>query len=82
MKKKTYSIMESQHNLAHVLREVAAGYEIQITRRKVPVARVLPIDDQEKVIFPDFSTRAQGVWQGAWSGQSSDALLDESRGSR
>jgi len=40
--KKTYSIMESQHNLAQVVREVEAGYEVGITRRKTLVARMLP----------------------------------------
>ena len=36
---KTFSIMETQHNLALVLREVAAGHEVGITRHKKLVAR-------------------------------------------
>jgi len=31
---KTFSIMEVQHNFSRVLREVAAGHDVGITRRK------------------------------------------------
>jgi antitoxin (DNA-binding transcriptional repressor) of toxin-antitoxin stability system len=34
--------METQHNLSKVLREAEAGQEVQITRRKKVVARLLP----------------------------------------
>ena len=36
---KTISIMEAQHNLAAWVREVEAGHELAITRRKQTVAR-------------------------------------------
>ena len=36
---KTFSVMEAQHNLAVLLREVEAGHELTITRRRKPVAR-------------------------------------------
>jgi antitoxin (DNA-binding transcriptional repressor) of toxin-antitoxin stability system len=77
---KQFSIMETQHNLSKVLREVEAGQEVQITRRKKVVARLLPPLKSEEIRFPDFAARARRTWGGRWKGASSDKLLDESRG--
>lgn len=79
---KTFSIMETQHNLARVLREVEAGHEVGITRRNQLVARLLPPAGESEVVLPDFVGRARKVWGGAWEGSSSDDLLDDSRGER
>jgi len=79
---KTFSIMETQHNLARVLREVAAGHEVGITRRKKLVARLLPPAEPVTVELPDFVARARGVWGGGWSGADSSDLLAETRGNR
>ena len=74
--------METQHNLARVLREVEAGYEVGITRRNKLVARLLPPEQPSEIEWPDFVARARGVWGEDWTGTSSDDLLDESRGDR
>jgi antitoxin (DNA-binding transcriptional repressor) of toxin-antitoxin stability system len=79
---KTFSVMETQHNLARVLREVEAGREVGITRRRKLVARILPPVEPPPVEFPAFTARARKVWGKAWQGSSSGDLLDESRGSR
>lgn len=79
---KTFSIMETQHNLARVLREVEAGYEVGITRRRKLVARILPVEGTQETAFPDFNTRAEKVWGTTPASTSSDQLLDESRGDR
>lgn len=79
---KTVSIMEAQHNLSRVLREVAAGHEVGITRRKKLVARLVPPEVEPAVEWPDFVTRAAEVWGNRWRGASSDDLLDEGRGER
>ena len=79
---KTYSIMATQHNLSRVLKEVEAGHEVGITRRKKLVARLLPPTDPEAVEFPDFVARAREVWGGGWTGTPSDKLLADSRGDR
>ena len=79
---KTFSIMETQHNLARVLREVEAGREVGITRRKQLVARLLPPAEILPVEFPEFTARARGIWKRGWKGTGSAALLDETRGSR
>ena len=75
--------MQAQHNLAQILRELEGGGEMVITRRRKPVARLLPIAAQdEAAIFPDFKARARRTWSGGWRGASSDALVAESRGAR
>jgi prevent-host-death family protein len=79
---KTFSIMETQHNLARVLREVEAGHEVGITRRNKLVARLLPPADSVEVDLPDFVERAREAWGDGWTGSSSDELLDETRGER
>ena len=73
--------MEAQHNLAALVRRVEAGSVLVITRRRKPVARLVPFEEQG-VVFPDFQARARKIWGGTWRGAGSDELLDESRGSR
>ncbi|MFZ4484775.1 MAG: type II toxin-antitoxin system Phd/YefM family antitoxin [Chthoniobacterales bacterium] len=79
---KTISIMEAQHNLAAWVREVEAGHELAITRRKQTVARLVPPAAVVKVAFPDFKARARNTWSTGWKGAGADALLDETRGAQ
>jgi len=79
---KTFSVMEAQHNLAALLREVEAGRELTITRRRKPVARLSPMPAGGPVVFPDFAARAGQTWRGAWQGAGTQELVDESRGER
>ena len=74
--------MEVQHNFSRVLREVAAGHDVGITRRKKLVARLIPPAEEPVVEWPDFVSRARAVWGDGWRGTPSDALVDESRGER
>ncbi len=79
---KTFSVMEAQHNLAVLLREVEAGRELTITRRRKPVARLSPVPAHEPVVFPDFAARARETWRGPWRGASALELVEETRGER
>ena len=72
--------METQHNLARVLREVESGHEVAITRRKKIVARLVPPLRKGQVAFPDFADRAQQIWGSDWQGAGTEELLAESRG--
>jgi len=72
--------MEAQHNLAQVLRVVDSGQGVGITRRKKLVAQIIPVE--RPVEFPDFTARACQIWGKKWTGASSEALLDETRGER
>ena len=78
---KSCSIMEAQHNLAALVRRVETGAELLITRRRKPVARLVPMEEPP-VVFPDFKARARKIWGSTWRGAGSDELLDESRGGR
>jgi len=78
---KTASIMQAQHNLAALLREIERGQSLVITNRRRPVARLSPVR-VVKMEFPDFKARSARTWSGPWRGASSAELLDESRGSR
>jgi antitoxin (DNA-binding transcriptional repressor) of toxin-antitoxin stability system len=77
---KTFSIMETQHHLSRVLRVVASGQSVGITRRKQLVAKIIPV--KTEVELPDFVARARKIWGKSWQGTSSEALLDEIRGKR
>lgn len=79
---KKVSIMEAQHNLSKVLRQVEEGQAVYITRRKKVVARIGPPAPEEPVAFPDFGRRARRTWGGKWTGASSQELLEASRGER
>ena len=74
--------MQSQHNLAQVIRDVEAGYEVSITRRRKPVARVVAPEEDDRVSLPDFGARAGAIWGDTWRGAGSDELLHDSRGER
>jgi prevent-host-death family protein len=78
---KSCSIMEAQHNLAALVRRVETGAELVITRRRKPVAKLVPLNETP-VVFPDFKLRARKIWAGKWRGAGSDELLEESRGNQ
>lgn len=66
--------------MAVLLREVEAGRELTITRRRKPVARLSPVPVDGPVEFPDFAARARKTWLGPWRGAGAQQLVDESRG--
>jgi prevent-host-death family protein len=45
--KKAFSITEAKAQFSKLLRRVVAGEEIAITKRGVPVARLVPVDTQK-----------------------------------
>jgi prevent-host-death family protein len=74
--------MQAQHNLSKVLRDVAEGQRVTITRRREKVAEIVPVSSETSLKMPDFAKRARNTWGSEWHGASTDELLDESRGSR
>ncbi len=79
---KSVTIMQAQHNLSKVLRELKPGETMGITRHKKVVAKVTMPALDEVISFPDFQKRSRKTWGDVWQGLSSDAILDESRGER
>jgi prevent-host-death family protein len=84
---KKVSIREVQHNFGEVLRCVEEGATVYVTRRKVPVARLLPVhahaDDVPAVDWRDHARRLHAIW-GARRSQvnKTDAVLADLRGER
>ena len=80
---KKVSIMEAQHNLSKVLKQVEEGGSVYITRRGKVVARIEGLDTDGPVTFPDFRKRARQTWnRDQWKGSGSKTLLESSRGER
>lgn len=79
---KSVSIMEAQHNLSRVLKQVSRGETIAITRHNRKVAELSPPRTDDPVVFPDFAARARKTWGDTWKDSSSRALLEETRGER
>ena len=79
---KTFSVMQAQHHLSSLLREVEAGRELTITRRRRPVAVLSPVPVETPVVFPDFAARARRTWRGPGRGPGAQELVDQSRGER
>ncbi len=79
---KTVTIREAQHNLSKILLEVEAGETVQITRRKVALARLVPepfsANNQAGVDWSDHapSVKLKG------NSVSTDDILDDLRGER
>lgn len=84
---KIITVREAQHNLASVLRRVEQGEEIEVVRRKKPVARIVPVRSSETasgtIDWSDLPDRLGKIWKGgAAKGESTDAILDDLRGDR
>lgn len=77
---KTVSIMQAQHNLSKVLRDLQPGDRVAITRHKKIVAEVTTPLQPQIVVFPDFRKRAEATWGQTWEGSTTDDLIRETRG--
>ena len=51
---KTATVREAQHHLAKLLAEVEKGEEIVLTRRGKEVGKLVPMQVEREVVFPDF----------------------------
>ncbi len=81
---KTASVREIQHHLSRVLEWVEGGEEVEVTRRKKVVARIVPAEDPEKKQpeWPDFEARLKELKKLGWRGKPLSEIIDEGRGPR
>jgi len=80
----TVTIREAQHNLARLLKAVEGGESVEIVRRKVPVARLIPVKSgggDDPVEWSGHAGRMASVW-GEATVRGVDAILDDLRGER
>jgi prevent-host-death family protein len=76
---KTLSVREAQHGFAAVLDLVAEGQEVEITRHRRPVARVVPVRHPPKTaVWPDVMARLRQDF-GTKVTPDSKAIFDETR---
>ena len=71
------SIGEAQHNFSELIRQVAAGEEIEITRHKRVVARIVPAGGKLAAGYPDFAERAQSVFGNAGGMPASEIVIQD-----
>lgn len=84
---KTVTVREAQHNLAAILRDVERGEEIEVVRRKKPVARISPIAPSAATEEPVDWSGHRDHWKRIWGeqppgGATAEELLDDLRGDR
>ena len=81
---RTATIRQMQHGLTAVLERVARGEEITITRRGVPVARLLPSAPAQKAkkpVWPDAMSRLNNRFRDAAAkGKPASEIVREMRG--
>lgn len=74
---KRASIGEAQHNFGELIRQVAAGEEIEITRHKRVVARLVPAGSGDAAEYPDFAGRAEKIFAQSAGSPASEIVLQD-----
>jgi prevent-host-death family protein len=55
---RTATVGEIQKNFARVLNDIKAGEEIIVTKRGMPVARIIAMGPEKNIEWPDFFAEA------------------------
>ena len=80
---KTASVRELRQNFGSVLTWIEAGQEVQITKRRRVVARLVPENSatNEPPKMPDFAARLKKIHGGTvLPAESAQAILEENKG--
>jgi antitoxin (DNA-binding transcriptional repressor) of toxin-antitoxin stability system len=80
---KTASIREVRHDFSRILEWVAGGEEVAITKRRVTVARLLPVQRKKTshLKMPDVTARLQKVFgRKIISDKVARKILDDNQG--
>lgn len=81
MAKSTVSIRELQQNLKRVMARVERGQAIEVTRRRRPVARLMPVRPSATPRpWPDLDARAKSVFGDRVVTPSASEMVIEGRG--
>lgn len=74
---KTATVREVQHHLSQVLKWVGNGEEVQITRRRKPIAKLIAIQSQpSKAPRIDFHARSKKLWGNKTASLSEQIIKD------
>lgn len=80
---KSASVRELRQNFGNLLTWIEAGEEVQITKRRQVVARLVPeISAKRKPVrMPDFAARLKSIYgDTVLSAETAQAILDENKG--
>ena len=77
---KTVGAYEAKTHLPRLLEEVAGGEEITITKRGVPVARLVPVQHEPRMTVPEIAAAFKELRRGnRLNGITLRELIDEGR---
>lgn len=79
---RTATIREAEHNLPKILRAVARGEVVEITRRNRVVAHLVPATRRPERGLPDFISRARAIWGQGPRGRATSEIVIGSRAER
>jgi antitoxin (DNA-binding transcriptional repressor) of toxin-antitoxin stability system len=78
---KTATVREMRHDFGRVLSWIEEGEQVEITKRKRVVARLVPVKAQpRKVEWPDFAARRRKLFPNGVKGKPVSEIIDEGRG--
>ena len=81
---KSFNIRHIQHHLASVLADVEQGEQIEVLRRGLPVARIVPLPSaQTPADWSDAATRLEATYPRSRTGGITAArIISDGRGER
>ena len=80
---KTTTLRELRHHFGRILHWIEDGQEVEITKRRRVIAKLLPVDAKaEKLHWPDFEARLRKTFPNGLKGRLLSEVIDEQRGER
>jgi prevent-host-death family protein len=77
------SIRELQQNLRQVMQKVERGQALVVTRRRRPIARLVPLRERQPATpWPDLEARTRSVFGNRLVGLAGSQVVREARGER
>lgn len=78
---KTATVREIRHDFGRLLTWIEEGEQVEITKRKRVVARLVPVKAKpRKVKWPDFAARRRKLFPNGIRGKPVSEIVDEGRG--
>jgi prevent-host-death family protein len=78
---KTATVRDIRHDFGRILSWVEEGQQVEITKRRRIVARMVPVKPKSrKMEWPDFQARLQKTFPGGLKGKPVSEIVEEGRG--
>ena len=79
---RTTTIRELKHATSTVLSWVAAGETVEVSRRRKPVAMLVPLKRRSSIVRPDYLARLQAIYGPVRLPSTATELVADARGDR